>query len=420
MTDPVTRARPAALVVNAYSLGNRGDAAITEGLVASLRSAGANWIAVAPRDWREGAAGWRAAGADEVVPPLVRTYDLPGPLRRLRLLRLAYVAARITRVVFDAARRRTADPAVAAYRDASLVVSVGGGYLGRDSFVLNLAKVATIAFAPVAGRRAIVAPITVNPASTAVRWILRFGLRRVRVFVRDEPSRERFARTGIDATLVPDLALRSPSFVAARAAGRAAGIRPRRDVVGWAQREYRPMYEAFAHRDAIEGHCIDAMVRLLRSSNLRLRFIAQVSATEADDDRQAIRRLRAELPAEFADRIDECEPAHSVEEAIEQYAGCDILLASRLHASLLAMAAGVPSLTVGYDPKVQGVLDELGLGDRAVDIERLEDPQRLADRLLALASAEQRERTERVISDAEARYAPFDEALRDALGTVRP
>ena len=60
-----------ALVVNAYSVGNWGDVAIVEGIVASLRGTGYERVTVAPVDWAEDRSGWIALGADDVVRPLV-------------------------------------------------------------------------------------------------------------------------------------------------------------------------------------------------------------------------------------------------------------------------------------------------------------------------------------------------------------
>ena len=47
------RRRMTVLIVNAYSVRNRGDAAIVRGLIATLRQLGHDHIAVAPRGWRQ-------------------------------------------------------------------------------------------------------------------------------------------------------------------------------------------------------------------------------------------------------------------------------------------------------------------------------------------------------------------------------
>jgi colanic acid/amylovoran biosynthesis protein len=59
-----------------------------------------------------------------------------------------------------------------------------------------------------------------------------------------------------------------------------------------------------------------------------------------------------------------------------------ILVGTRLHACILALLCGVPALSVGYQPKSQGTLDLLGLGDLNLDIQDL-----AADRLVALLEA---------------------------------
>src|SRR5918999_1693934 len=80
-STPVHRAGPRALIVNAYATGNRGDAAIVEGIVDSLRRAGYATVAVAPVDWRD-PSPWVRLGVDEVVPPLISLLDAPSWARR--------------------------------------------------------------------------------------------------------------------------------------------------------------------------------------------------------------------------------------------------------------------------------------------------------------------------------------------------
>ncbi|HYN63400.1 MAG TPA: polysaccharide pyruvyl transferase family protein, partial [Candidatus Limnocylindrales bacterium] len=174
-------------------------------------------------------------------------------------------------------------------------------------------------------------------------------------------------------------------------------------------------HDAWAQRDQIERASAEAIASLMRSANVRLRFIAQVSATEQDDDRLAVERLRKLLPDDLQERVEVAEPAVSLEEAVAQYASCDVLLASRLHASLLAMATGVPSLVVGYEPKVVGVLSGLGLASRIVDARDPGAPEALANRLLSLMSPAERERTLAAANTADAGFEPLDRELRTKL-----
>jgi polysaccharide pyruvyl transferase CsaB len=51
--------------------------------------------------------------------------------------------------------------------------------------------------------------------------------------------------------------------------------------------------------------------------------------------------------------------------------GCDLMIGMRLHANILAAAAGVPSIALAYDPKVSQFMRRLGCADQVLSLERL-------------------------------------------------
>ena len=112
-----------------------------------------------------------------------------------------------------------------------------------------------------------------------------------------------------------------------------------------------------------------------------------------------------------------CEPAPDVSAAVEQYARCELLLASRLHASILAMASGVPGLSIAYEPKVAGVLGGIGLGDRVVAVDASVSATDLAERLLRLREPEEVDRTRQAVRVTNASFAPLVDALRTAMAS---
>jgi polysaccharide pyruvyl transferase WcaK-like protein len=68
----------------------------------------------------------------------------------------------------------------------------------------------------------------------------------------------------------------------------------------------------------------------------------------------------------------------------------------RLHANVLAAAAGVPSIALAHDPKIREFMRQLGCEDRVVDIDALE-PDDIARRFVALL--EERERASLQIAE---------------------
>ncbi len=249
-----------ALVVNTYSIGNWGDTAIAEGLVDALRAAGYDEIAIAASDWRHRPGGCTAAEPDEIVQPLVDLLDMPPLVRRLKPAALAWVAARIA---WAQIRSRPE------YRSADLVVSVGGGFLGGAKAGANLVKVANIRAAVLAGRPTMVGPVSVSPCSPNVARVLRWGLRNVMVFAREQESLERLQALGIRSRLLPDAAFRSPSLVTAANAETEHGTVRDRPIVGWSPRDYRPDHFDWGDPGHAEQVVLEAVRRMIAECDLK-------------------------------------------------------------------------------------------------------------------------------------------------------
>ncbi len=75
---------------------------------------------------------------------------------------------------------------------------------------------------------------------------------------------------------------------------------------------------------------------------------------------------------------------------LSNIASCDLMIGMRLHALILAAAAGVPSLALSYDPKVDAFMQASGQGDAVYDLAR-SDPDALQS-LLTRVWAERAER----------------------------
>ena len=73
-------------------------------------------------------------------------------------------------------------------------------------------------------------------------------------------------------------------------------------------------------------------------------------------------------------------------------AGCDMMVGMRLHALILAAAAGVPSVALSYDPKVSAFMQASGQGDAVYDLNAPDLDQLAA--LLACVWAERNARAD--------------------------
>ena len=404
-----------ALVVNAYDVGNWGDAAIVEAVIASVRNAGFDHVTVAPVDWAEGPQGWQALGADDVVPPLVSLRDAPRWARRPRPLRLVHDVGRVAR--FRLGLRP--DAAMAAYRAADVVVSAGGGYLGGSKPGGNLIKAANIRAGVMAGRPTVVAPVTINPWSDPVRRIIRWGLAGSTVFVRDAPTLDLVTGADVRAVLVPDIAVRAPSLLQAHAERPGHPVDGGARVIGWAPRGYRADHAAWGQPGTAESTVLDAVRDLIHTSGRSLRLVPHVRAGAGDDDLDAVQRLMDRFTPAERSCVSIAERPDTLAAAVRQYADLDVLITSRMHAAIFAMAVGTPAIAVAYEPKVGGVMTDLGLADRVIPADATLSASDVIDLVARLGSAVERERTLAAFERAGMRFAPLDAALADAAMRAR-
>jgi len=401
-----------ALVVNAYAQGNWGDSAIVEGVIDSLRSAGFDHVALAPVDWRTRSTGRLSVDADEVVPPLVNLYDVPKWLRRPRPAMLAYAVGRMAG--YGVGRPR--DEALRSYRQADVIVSVGGAYLGGSKLGSNLIKAMNIRAGVMTGRPTFVAPITVNPFSANVGRILHWGLHGASLFARDAQTMTRFREAGLEGVLVPDIAFRAPTLLRQAASSADAGPRTGTPTIGWAPRGYRRDHRAWGDPEAAERLTLSAVRRILGASDDRLRFIPHVRAGTTDDDLDAVNRLLAQLTPAERERAEVAKTPETLEDAVRQYADVDVLVTSRMHAAIFALAVGTPAIAVAYEPKVAGVMADVGLADRVVPADARLSVAALIDLVARLRSPVERARTREAYARVQGRFAAFDTALRTAAG----
>lgn len=157
---------------------------------------------------------------------------------------------------------------------------------------------------------------------------------------------------------------------------------------------------------------------MLESTRASLCFIAQSTVDQADDDMSAVRYLSARLPTHLQHRVSVAGHPEDLVAAVAVYRKVQVLLASRLHAGLFALAAGVPSLVVGYEPKVVGVLEGLGLAHRVIPPDASWSSTRIAETLASLTSVKEKELTEHARALASTGFEKFDDALRRALRPI--
>lgn len=304
-----------AVILGYYGFRNTGDEALLEAIAGSLRRRAPDLeIAVLT-----------AARPSEVqVPGLI-------PVNRWNPLAVARVLRR------------------------SQLLIAGGGTLLQDSTSLRslVYYVSVVMLARALGNRVMFYANGLGPLRSAAGcWLARSALRAAdAVSLRDRKSLELLRALAPDLaervrlTADPALLLEPEGEEAARAALADAGLAPGRPFIAACVRPWPGVaYEAplAAALDRVAGEWGTATV-----------FLPMQMARDADASRRVMALMRSE--------------AHMVTQPLRPrvfmaaLAAARAVAAMRLHAAVLAAAVGRPAVGIAYDPKVNGVLADLGL-----------------------------------------------------------
>ncbi len=266
-------------------------------------------------------------------------------------------------------------------RRCDLVVIGGGGlfqdYNGVEPATLLTPRHGGITFyagpailAALAGKPVALHGLGFGPlASPEARRIARIvASSAARVSVRDAASRDLLVSLGLPAESVTVSA--DPAFLVTPGGVRpedvliGMGIEPRGPLVGVA---LRPWSRAEAGWEDEVAAALDLFVERTGGSILFVPF--EKSPWTDDDDFALASRLRRRL--ENADRAAVVSGLLAPADTAALMGGCDLVLAMRLHAAIFAVAGGVPTVALTYDPKVDALMARSGLSAYVVPLEGL-------------------------------------------------
>lgn len=400
------------LIINVHSSCNAGDAALTLTAIQQLREnfpqsrltvamddpdstlrdvriIGSlfHWVLDADRDKR---LRWRIGNLLLLIPASVL------PVLTFRLFGKAVFTLTPTPL------RRL----IQSYLEADLVVSKPGGFLYSSGLGLTmLITVYTFLLAVCAGKPLYIFPQSIGPLTR--RWehlLLKWVLSKPRVvMVREAHSLEQLRAWGLAhprCYLLPDMAF---TFVSAPRASAEAwlascGVRRDHPLLGLSAIDWGAQNLRFGLQAMYETACADAAHFFVRQyGGKAIVFAHSWGPSDSQDDRPVARRIAARLSDLSGSVLLVDWPiAPDLLKAI--YGQMDAFVATRAHAAIFALSAGVPTLIIGYQPKAWGIARLLGIEKWIVDIRQISS-QALID-LLAALWAERgtvRNRIERVL-----------------------
>lgn len=359
---------------------------------------------------------WRVAGS-------VAWVALLGPAMRAWSL-LHRRAPRVALRLLPPALR----PIVREIVRADAVVAMPGGYLhslGRDD-VRWMWAATPLVIAHALRVPVVLAPMTIGAFPGRHIGAARRAIRDAAlVLLREERSVPWARRCGADparTVLAADMAwLTEPDAELAPATAAALPSEADGPRIAFAVRAFT--FPSAADPEAARVRYLDALAgladALVERRGARIVFVPQSMGppvTSLDAARDVVARMRHPEAA----TVLEIAPVPGQLAAI--YARMHLVVGVRMHAGILAMAAGTPCLAIAYSIKHQGIMDAVGLGDLVHPIDALAVPALLASAEHALdTEAELRARlAERVplqraaAADAGARIAAIvrDRAAR--------
>ncbi len=383
------------LIVNAFSSRNAGDAAIVLSTADLLRRNGALSIQSATRYHDDDSAFYSEYGVETVPPviPFPRREETGRHFSRAVVFAVGALAITLLALLYTVAPR-LAKSLANNLRLTGLVelfmsdraVICGGGYLYSSRRPLNLTLVHTSLCTKVcriAGKNPVMMPQSVGPFTRrSDRAIVEWSLNGVTpLVVRDESAlaeAEKFEHRSGDVKLCPDVALvgwnnpgsdHQPTL----SVSKSIGIAPMDWT--WARQVdndvelsiYIERLAAVSSAFAERGYDI----RLYGSSRM---------PEMGQGDLDVCRRI-ADLSGHESVLVDPEGASGNAHRLFDRFADLSVVVGTRLHASIIALAAGTPAVALAYQPKSTGTYRQLGLERFCLDVQTFE-----VDRTVELVS----------------------------------
>ena len=309
----------------------------------------------------------RTPGLGRLIPPVVLV-QLVLYLCLMRLWRsLRRAAPGLALRVLPSAQRDL----VEVIGSATVVAAAPGGYLMAQTVMhyFWLYHVATLGLCSVLGRPILLMPGSYGPFPGLHRYAARWLFTRCElVMARDQISADEASAAGLPSgriRLVADTAFLLPDGAgAAELADHGIDrMLPAQGLLGVSvmSHDFPGSKDPAAALDAYLHGVAAALDSCCRNGDITPVFVSQVSGDE-ESSRAVITRMKEGGRAVCLD--DDLTPFGL--KAL--YARFELLLGSRIHANILAMSSGVPTVAIAYEHKARGIMDLAGLGEYVVSI----------------------------------------------------
>lgn len=415
------------LITNAVSL-NGGDAAILRGALSVLQNVFGNDMDVAIYDSRAGAAkrhypelNYRPALYEQIRSAAKGRWR--GKLATAFVLFLSLIWRRpLGRRLAHRLPPRLRD-SLEEYARADLVVATGGTYLVPAYRLFP--KIFDFMITLLLGRPLVLFTQSLGPFPPGRdRILLRWVLRRAHlILVRDDASRRHLDDLGVAGERVAQAA--DAAFAMAR-----LDMPPRRfppmgrslrvaiSVRDWPHFRREPPAMGMQRYLAAVAKLTRVLVE---DHGVEVTFLSTCQGVTEywTDDSRVADRVVSLLPGAVRTHVKVDREFHRPEHLIALFAEHDVVVATRMHAGILALCAGVPVLPIAYEFKTFELFQTLGFGEVIQDIEAVtpESLERAFQHLLVMGPTLPMQIRSRVAELKDSAFAAGP-AIRDALGVA--
>jgi len=371
-------------ILNTVAL-NGGDAAILQAVMALARSAFGEDTTFVVFDTHAEVAQ-RHYPAIHFRPQLwvsaTKGRTLPGDLNALRVF-AAIDLPRMRKLLLGDEERES----ISIISQCDLVVSTGGTYfvptyrLRPRAFELAVAQ-------------GLEKPCVLFTQSIGhfPRWLDRYHLRVLLqkaglVMLRDPPSLANVLALGVPSSkcvVSPDavFGIAEPGTLSRASTRRLPARSPRivisvRDLTRFGSRQRQAIFE---------GAIVVLTAHLVNAHDARVSFLSTCQGIPeyGIDDSEVATRIVAGLGPAVREKVEVDRAFHPPEEIARRLGEADLVVATRMHAGILALTAGTPVLPIAYEFKTKELFESLGFGDHVLEAQKLTEPSVIgaADRFI--------------------------------------
>lgn len=384
------------LITHAYAKENKGDAAILSVLIRQLKDAFPNCsmaIAIYAKTLDEDSFDGIRLISNSMYHAIYRFHFLPMKLANtirvegalLLWAFIYFITKKSFRILVPQCVKSIADE----YFAAELIVPIGGGYLRAKKgiqenvnlwLLLNPIIICLLLQKPI-----ILYTQSIGPLATPFQeWMVRVVLNRTNlILVREDHTIATLNRIGVDDSLVirtvdSGFLFQAPHIFTLRDFVPDKAFLDGKILIGVTVRAWMDPKEQTFFENAVAQ-----FINNFKSDDpVVFLFIPQVTAIlHGDDDRLVATRIVSLITAK--EKVLNLTGVYDHYKLKDFYSNLDFLIGTRFHSVIFSITARVPSLAIEYEYKTSGIMNDLGLSEWVIPIEKV-TRENLDDKFLEL------------------------------------